>query len=80
MTASGRPGNVVVAQLFSDRQGLSLSGGEMRGIPGRAGLAMASSATSGAVDPSMLSVLDEREFAVEGQVVGFYEMTVHVDE
>ncbi|MEA3409590.1 MAG: hypothetical protein U9Q95_04505, partial [Candidatus Eisenbacteria bacterium] len=75
-----RPGNVVVAQLFSERQGLSLSGDEMRGVPGRAGLAMAMSATSGAVDPSMLSVLCEREFAVSGQVVGFHEMTVHVEE
>ena len=75
-----KPGNVVVAQLLSDSPGLSLSGDEMRGVPGRAGLAMASSATSGAVDPSVLSVLGEREFAVEGQVVGFYEMTVHVEE
>ncbi len=75
-----KPGNVVVAQLLSDSPGLSLSGDEMRGIPGRAGLAMASSATSGAVDPSMFSVLREREFAVRGQVVGFHEMTVHVEE
>ena len=75
-----KPGNTVVAQLLSDSPGLSLSGSEMRGIPGRAGLAMASSATSGAVDPSMSSVLREREFAVRGQVVGFYEMMVHVEE
>lgn len=75
-----KPGNVVVAQLLSDSPGLSLSGDEMRGIPGRAALAMASSATSGAVDPSMLSVLREREFAVEGQVEGSYEMTVYVEE
>ena len=52
----------------------------MRGIPGRAGLAMASSATSGAVDPSALSVLCETEFAVENQAVGYYEMTIHVEE
>jgi hypothetical protein len=75
-----KPGNVVVAQLLSDSPGLSLSGEEMRGIPGRAGLAMASSATSGAVDPSMFSVLRECEFAVRGQVVGSYEMTVYVEE
>jgi hypothetical protein len=75
-----KPGNVVVAQLLSDSPGLSLSGEEMRGIPGRAGLAMASSATSGAVDPSMFSVLRECEFAVGGQVVGSYEMTVYVEE
>ncbi|MCK5596100.1 MAG: hypothetical protein KAJ04_01515, partial [Candidatus Eisenbacteria sp.] len=75
-----KPGNIVVAQLLSDSPGLSLSGDEMRGIPGRAGLAMASSATSGAVDSSMFSVLREREFAVRGQVEGFYEMTVYVEE
>jgi hypothetical protein len=75
-----RPGNIVVAQLLSDTPGLSLSGDEMRGIPGRAGLAMASSATSGAVDPSTYSVLREREFAIEGQAEGFYEMTVYVEE
>jgi hypothetical protein len=74
-----KPGNIVVAQLLSDSPGLSLSGVEMRGVPGRAGLAMALSATSGAVDPSALSVLCEREFAVENQVVGFFEMTVHVE-
>ncbi len=75
-----RPGNTVVAQLLSDSPGLSLSGDEMRGIPGRAGLAMASSATSGAVDPSMFSVLCECELAVHGQVEGFHEMTVYVEE
>ncbi len=75
-----RPGNIVVAQLLSDSPGLSLSGNEMRGIPGRAGLAMASSATSGAVDPSMFSVLRECELAVHGQVEGFHEMTVYVEE
>ncbi len=75
-----RPGNIVVAQLLSDTPGLSLSGDEMRGVPGRAGLAMASSSTSGAVDPSTLSVLREREFAVHGQVDGFYEMTLHVEK
>ncbi len=74
-----KPGNVVVAQLLSDSPGLSLSGVEMRGVPGRAGLAMASSATSGTVDPSVLSLLCEREFAVESQVVGYFEMTVHVE-
>ena len=75
-----KPGNIVVAQLLSDSPGLSLSGDEMRGIPGRAGLAMASSATSGAVDPSMFSVLRERELAIDGQVVGSFEMTIHVRE
>jgi hypothetical protein len=75
-----KPGNIVVAQLLSDSPSLSLSGDEMRGIPGRAGLAMASSATSGAVDPSMFSVLRERELAIEGQVVGSFEMTIHVRE
>ncbi|MFH1688866.1 MAG: SpoIVB peptidase S55 domain-containing protein [Candidatus Eisenbacteria bacterium] len=74
-----KPGNIVVAQLLSDSPGLSLSGMEMRGVPGRVGLAMVSSATSGAVDPSALSVLCEREFAVENQAVGFFEMTIHVE-
>jgi len=41
---------------------------------------MAASATSGAVDSSTFSVLREREFAIEGQVEGFYEMTVYVEE
>ncbi len=80
LVRDARPGNTVVAQLLSDSPGLSLSGNEMRGIPGRAGLAMASSATSGAVDPSMFSVLRECEFAVHGQVEGFHEMTVYVEE
>jgi len=80
LVRDARPGNIVVAQLLSDSPGLSLSGDEMRGIPGRVGLAMASSATSGAVDPSTFSVLREREFAIQGQVEGFYEMTVHVEE
>jgi hypothetical protein len=80
LVRDAKPGNIVVAQLLSDSPGLSLSGDEMRGIPGRAGLAMASSATSGAVDSSTFSVLREREFAVRGQVEGFYEMTVYVEE
>lgn len=75
-----KPGNVVVAQLLSDAPGLSLSGVEMRGLPGRAGLAMAGSATSGAVDPSVLSVLSEAEFAVENQATGYFEMVIHVED
>ena len=79
MIRQARPGNVVVAQLLSDSPGLSLSGGEMRGVPGRAGLAMASSATSGAVDPAALSVLGHREFTVDNQVRGYFEMVIHTE-
>jgi hypothetical protein len=74
-----KPGNLVVAQLLSETPGLSLSGAEMRSVPGKAGLAMASSATSGAVDASALSVLAEGEFAVDGQASGFLEMALHVE-
>ena len=79
MIRRAKPGNTVVAQLLSDDPGLSLSGDEMRGVPGRAGLAMASSATSGAVDPAAQSVLCEREFAVDNQVRGYFEMTIHTE-
>jgi hypothetical protein len=74
-----KPGNLVVAQLLSESPGLSLSGVEMRGLPGKAGLAMASSATSGAVDASAFTVLAENEFAVDGQASGFLEMLLHVE-
>jgi hypothetical protein len=79
MIRLAKPGNTVVAQLLSDSPGLSLSGEEVRGVPGRAGLAMASSATSGAVDASAFSVLCEREFAADGHVLGYFEMTIHVE-
>ena len=80
LVRGSKPGNVVVAQLLSDSPGLSLSGVEMRGVPGRAGLAMAGSATSGAVDPAALSVLCEREFEVENQAVGYFEMSIHIED
>ena len=79
MIRRAKPGNTVVAQLLSDDPGLSLSGDEMRGMPGRAGLAMASSTTSGAVDPAAQSVLCEREFTVDKQVRGYFEMTIHTE-
>jgi hypothetical protein len=74
-----KPGNLVVAQLLSESPGISLSGVEMRGVPGKAGLAMASSATGGAVDASALTVLAEDEFAVDGQASGFLEVSLYVE-
>jgi hypothetical protein len=79
MIERAKPGNTVVAQLLSDSPGLSLSGDEMRGVPGRAGLAMAASTTSGAVDPATLSVLGQREFTVDNQVRGYFEMLIHTE-
>lgn len=67
------PANSVVAQALSDAAGFSLSGAEIRSAPGRAELAMASSAASGAFDPAALALLSEDEIAVTGHVSGFHE-------
>jgi hypothetical protein len=74
-----KPGNTVVAQLQSEVPGFSLSGSEMRAVPGRAGLAMAGRAGDGAVDAALQSVVAENEFVVEGQATGYYQMTINVD-
>jgi hypothetical protein len=75
-----KPQNVVVAQILSREAGLSLSGDEMRGVPGRAALAIASSATSGAVDRTDLNVLAETEFAFDRAVTGYHELELRVQE
>ena len=71
-----KPGNTLVAQALSDDPGFSLSGEEMRDVPGRAVLAMASSASSGAVDTAVQSVLAESELSFDRQVAGYHEISV----
>ncbi|MBN2564396.1 MAG: hypothetical protein JXB46_01655 [Candidatus Eisenbacteria bacterium] len=73
-----KSGDTVIAQAFSERPGFSLLGDEMKGVPGKAGLAMASGATSGAFDPSAVSLLSEDEFAVDGHVSGYHELKLWV--
>lgn len=71
-----RPGNVVVAQLLTERPGLSLSGRELKHVPGRAALVMGASSESGSVVPASLSVLAEGSFAVDREVRGFHEFQI----
>jgi hypothetical protein len=73
-----KPGDTVIAQVFSEKAGFSLLGGEMVGAPGKAGLAMATGAGSGAFDPTSLSLLSEAEITLEGHVSGFHEMKLTV--
>jgi hypothetical protein len=73
-----RPGNTIVAQIVRPDGGLSLSGSEMREIPGRAALVLLTSATSGAVDQADGLVVAERELAVAHEVQGDHEIVIHV--
>jgi hypothetical protein len=73
-----KPGNAVVAQLLSEEPGFSLMGNEVRGAPGRAGLAMTRGAASGAVDPASLSVVDEMEMRIGLPVYGRHEFVVEI--
>ncbi len=75
---SSLPGNVVVAQLLSDRPGLSLSGNELRELPGRAALVMGSASQSGSAVPADLTVLSEAEFEAEREVRGYHEFVLFV--
>jgi len=74
-----RPGNAVVAQLLSDEPGLSLSGEEMRAVPRRVALAMASSAVGGVVDPATASCVAESEVRADREVRGTREIVVTVE-
>lgn len=73
-----KPGNAVVAQLLSEEPGFSLMGNEVRGAPGRAGLAMMRGAASGAVDAASLAVVDEGEMRADRPVYGRHEFVVEV--
>jgi hypothetical protein len=73
-----RPGNTVVAQVIAPGPGLSLSGSEMREIPGRAALVLATSATSGSVDPADGVVVAEGAVTAEGEVQGDHEIVLHI--
>ncbi len=73
-----KPGNVVTAQLLVEQPGLSLEGRELRGLPGKAALAMASTAVSGAVDPTELGVVAEDELVLDRDVVGYHELRLIV--
>ena len=75
---SSLPGNVVVAQLLSDRPGLSLSGEELRGLPGRAALAIGSSLASGSAVPTDQSVLSEAKLEADREVRGYHEFALFV--
>jgi len=76
---SSLPGNTVVAQLLSGRQGLSLSGSEMGRVPGKAALVMGSVRQSGTVVPAELTVLSGQSFRTDSEAVGFHEFIVYVD-
>lgn len=71
-----KPGNVVVAQLLSQRPGLSLSGRELKRVPGKAALVMGAASESGNVQPADLSVLSEASFSADREVRGFHEFVL----
>jgi hypothetical protein len=73
-----KPGNAVVAQILVERLGLSLSGDEIKGLPGRAALALSSGSTSGAVDLAELSVVAEGEIRADSVVSGYHELRLTV--
>jgi hypothetical protein len=73
-----KPGNAVVGQILSKTPGISLSGEEMRGVPGRAALAMAQSATSGVVDRADLACVAEAEIALDREARGAHEIAITV--
>jgi hypothetical protein len=75
-----KPGNAVVAQLVSGRPGLSLHGGELRDVPGKAALVLGSSATSGAVDLVEYSLVDQTEFTTDREAQGYHELVLVVRE
>lgn len=72
------PGNVIVAQLLSERPGLSLSGEELTGLPGRAALILGSALQSGSAVPTDLSVLSEDRLAADREVRGYHEFILYV--
>ncbi len=76
-----RSEDTVVAQLLSPRPGLSLSGDELRGVPGRAALTMASVAASGTAARSEMTVLAQDEFTHDRSVIGIHQiqLTVRTD-
>ncbi|MBM3308145.1 MAG: hypothetical protein FJY74_07460 [Candidatus Eisenbacteria bacterium] len=73
-----RPGNALVAQLLSDGPGVSLSGQEMRSIPGRAALAMARAATSGVVDRATAACVAESEIRIDREARGTMDVVITV--
>lgn len=75
---SSVPGNVVVAQLLSDRPGLSLSGSELRGFPGRAALVVGSASQSGSAVPAELTVVSEAKLTTDREVRGYHEFVLYV--
>jgi hypothetical protein len=78
LIARSKPGNTIVAQLLTDRPGISLAGEEMRGVPGRAALAMARSSTGGVVDPAELAVVAEAESSFDCEVRGARDVVIVV--
>jgi hypothetical protein len=73
-----RPGNAVVGQVLSDVPGISLSGEEMRAVPGRAALAMTQSATGGVVDRAGLTCVSEAEILLDRETRGAQEVVITV--
>jgi hypothetical protein len=75
-----KPDNVVVAQILRDVPGVSLSGREMRGVPGHAALVIGAGAGKGAVNLSDVSLVAEGEIALDEEVDGRQEFTLSVRE
>jgi len=73
-----KSGNVVVAQVLSETPGISLSGEEMRAMPGRAALVMSQSAGSGVVDRADLTCIAEAEVALDREARGGRETVITV--
>lgn len=73
-----KPGNAVVGQILSETPGISLSGEEMRAVPGRAALAMAQSVTSGVVDRADLTCVAEVEIVLDRETRGAQEVVITV--
>jgi hypothetical protein len=75
---TSKPGDAVVVELLSPKPGLSLSGSEMKKLPGTAALVMSTASESGAVDQAAESVLASAELTAGAAVQGYHELSVFV--
>jgi len=76
--ADVRPESRVIVQLLSMRPGLSHRGRELKRVPGRAALVMASGAGTGTADRTEMAVFDQHEFSHDRPVVGVHEIQVTI--
>lgn len=74
-----RPGDSVSVQILSGAPGVSLSGDEIRDVPGRAALVMASSGRGGSVDRVEQSSVAESHYRTGMVVTGYHELTLHME-